>query len=576
MDVRLSRRVRAMGAIQTHQQHILIAVVGLFLASLVIGPLAVMFIMTFQPDTVLPFPIKKFSLDSYSAVFGQWVTYRLLFSTAIYALGSLAVGLTLAIILGWLVGRTDLPLRNLTYGLVFASFGVPGLIVGLGWGVAASPRAGMLNVLIRNVFGLDGNSGPLNVYSWPGLILVTGFSIAPSIFILLSTLFERMDPNLENASLVSGANRITTLRRVTLPVLRPGLLTVMVYYLTVLIQSFEVPLALGLPARIPVLSTRIYVLSQPEFGRIDYSFASTFGIIALVIGLGLMAVYFSLTRLERRFQVITGKGYRPDRIRLGKWKPLAVAVVLIILLGKVAVPVLALAITAIYPLGVMPWDNWGAGSVDAFRIIFTSSKILRSLSNTALLIIITPTIGVIIAALVAWLSRRSKVKGARLLDQIAFLPLPIPGIVMALGLLLIFVRTPLWGSIWIIVLALVVNFQPFGVRLISASLAQVSNELEDVGLTSGAGPMTNFRHIVVPLVLPALRSSWMWMFAHSARDFTYPIMFRSTQNLVIASVIWEMWQEPRNNPQAAGLALLMVGFLWIMSFAVRRGSDHVT
>ena len=552
-------------------QRNLVILVGVILTLAIFIPLLVMIAMTFQPGAILPFPIQNVSLESYRDVFLTSVTYRLMWNTALYAGGSIVVGMALATFIAWFVGRTDLPLRNTVHALVYASFGIPGLIIGLGWAIAAAPRSGYLNQLIRALVGSDARSGPIDIFSWYGLILVTGLSIAPSMFVFLSSLFERMDPSLEEASQIVGANRLHTLRHVTLPLMRPGLATVVVYFTTVLIQSFEIPLALGIPARIPVLSTQIYIESQPEFGSVNYSFASTVGIIALVTGLALMAVYFAVTRYARQFQVITGKDYKAKRVSLRGWKWPVFGVIVFLIMLKVVVPIVALAETAFLPLSVRPWEHLGDASFDAFRAVFDNHKVRQSLLNTLLVVLTASTVGVFFATLVAWLSLRSRVRGAYLLQHLSFLPLPIPAVVMALGLLLVAIRTPLWGSIWIIAIAHIINFQPFGVRLVSTAVMQIGDELEEAGQITGGSPFHNFRHIVVPLIFPAIRNAWMWMFAHSARDFTYPLMFRATNNLVIATVIWEFWQEPAGQGEAAALSLLLVGVLWLVAFLPRYG-----
>lgn len=566
-----ARRTRTNWLSRIDQRHVIVYGTALVLAVTVVVPLAVMVIISLRPTAAIP-PITgtDFTLDNYRTTFADPVTYRLLLNTAMYALGSMAVGLVLGILMSWFVGRTNLPFRNGVYPMALASFAMPGVVTAFGWIVLGRPRTGILNTIIRGMTGSDGNTGPLNVFTLEGMILVTGVALAGSMFIFLAPYFQRMDPALEEAATTSGAGRLGTLRHVSIPLLFPGILTVAVYYVVIMVQIFEFPLAIGVTAGVPVLSVRVFLLTQPEFGLINYGLAATFAMIAMLIGLVLLGVYLWVTRQAERYQVITGKGYRPSRMDLGFWKWPAAVFVFGIFGIKIILPLLALiwASLLLYfqPLSM---DALSLVSLDNYRSVFGSERIRNSLLNTALLVTLAPTLSILLAALVAWASTRIRLRGVRMLEILAFMPLAIPGIVMGLAMLVTLIRTPIWGSVWIIIIGHTIGFLPFGVRLLSAAILQIGRELEEAGSTSGATPLTIFRVVILPLVLPAFLNGWLWVFAHSIRDFTYPLLFSTPDNAVLATQIWELWTTP-DIPKGSALSVLLVVFLMAFVFVIRK------
>lgn len=551
------------------QRHVLLAVTWAVLALLVLVPLLVLLLSTVQPGAIVTMPPREWSLEHYRTVFLDGVTYRLLLNTLGYALGSVLVALLPALILSWLVGRTDLPFRGAFHGLALASFAIPSLITAFGWILLASPRSGALNVLWRNLSGSKEMEGPLNVYTLPGMVLVTGIALVPSVFTFLVTMFERMDPSLEEAAATSGANAAATARRITLPLLLPGIATALVFYLVVLIQTFEIPLAIGLSAGIPVLSTRIFLLTQPESGLLQYGLAATFSLIALGTGFALLLAYSYVTRLDQRFQIVTGKGYRPRRRHLRAWKYPALLFAGTLVTVQLFLPLCILIWTALLPFYQPPsLTALQAVSLDTFRNVLAKPRVLQALGNTAVLVLVAATVTILLASLTAWLAQRSRIRGAGLLDQMAFLPSSIPTVVVGLALLLLFIRTPAYGTIWIVALGHVIHFLPFGVRLMGGAILQISRELEEAAAVSGTTPLGTFRYVVLPLILPALVNGWIWVFAHSLRDFTFPLMLRATGNVVIATMIWELWSQP-DTPGAAALSVILVLCVGLIALLIR-------
>lgn len=558
------------------QLRMLIIGVAIVLVLIVIGPLITLLLSTLDPYSVIPFPPQQFALNNYEAVFENPYTYQVLFNTLQYALGSIAVGLPLGVFVSWLVGRSDMPHREAIFAIAMASFAMPAVLTAFGWVLLASPQNGVINVFLREVVGINVSKGPINIYTMEGMIFVTGIALVPSVIVLLAPLFAALDRQLEEAATTSGAGVFNILRHVTLPLVFPGLVASFIFFTVLLIQVFEIPVAIGLKAGIPVLSTHIFLLTQPLYGTVQYSLAATFSLIALVTGVLLMTGYFLILRRSRQFEVLGGKGYRAARTALGRWKYPALVFVCGIFLLSPGLVFLILLWTALAPPYVAPsWEALSTLSFTAFGEALGNLRVVQSIGNTVILVVTSATVTMLLASLVAWLSQRSQVRGAHFLDQVAFMPLSMPGIVVSLALALLLARTPIYGTIWIIVLGHVIYFLPFGVRTISSAVVQIHKEQEEAGATSGAGKLGIFQRIILPLLIPAWLNGWAWVLGHSMRDFTFPLMLQTTQNAVVATMIWELWNQP-NTRGAAALSVVIVVLLGFVLYLVRRFAGRMS
>lgn len=261
----------------------------------------------------LPFESTSFTLDNHAVVFGSETTYRLFANTLIFAVGSVVLGLALAVGFAYLIERTNIPWRTLALVVVLAPMALSPFVAGIAWVLLANPKNGVLNVILRAAMGVSGNA-PLDVYSITGMILVTGIMLVPSTYIMVSGTFSRMDPSLEEASRLSGAGTWQTLRRVTIPLLRPGILGATIYYFVVAVEIFEIPALLGIPSGNYLLSTWIYYLVYAPGHLPDYGLAAGFGMLTLLLAAVLIYIYSRMTRQRDRFVTVSGPGWRPQLI----------------------------------------------------------------------------------------------------------------------------------------------------------------------------------------------------------------------------------------------------------------------
>lgn len=556
------------------QQRLVLSCVTLITLILVAAPLLILLRSSLLPQGALPFDTASLTFKNFVAAYGEPATLRLFFNTVIYAGGSVFFGMVLACVLTWLVERTNMPFRTVVKVAMFAEMTVPPLAFAFGWIMLLNPNNGVLNVWLKNLLRLE--QPPFDVYSLWMMIFISATELVPTMFVMLSGLFRNMDPQLEIAGAACGANYLRTVRRITLPLLIPGLLSVAIYMLMIMVQAFEIPLAIGLTARVPVLSAYIYLLSSPEGGMPRYGLAAAFGISLLLLAMILMGVYYAATRAGERFRVVTGKGFRPRRTDLGGWKYGAAAFTAAYFL-LMAAPLMTLLWTSLLPFYQLPsLSALVSVSLDNYRAILSSSKIQQAISNTFILVFSTASLAMALSGLISWFAVRSKSKLARLLDALAFSPLAIPRIVMGIAILLLYIRTPLYGTIWIIVLAQVTSYLAFGTRTINGGLMQIHPELENAATACGASWVATMRKILLPLLWPHFLNGWLWIVAHSMRDLTLALTLMSPDNVVLSSTLWMLWTFG-DIPRAAALLMLMVVSLLLLVLPIQlyasRGAE---
>ena len=564
--VSLIGRLRQRGE-RVVQPHVLLVAVAFITLVLVLGPLLVLIHTSLLPAGALPLSSEPLTLANFRAAFVQPDTAVLIRNTVWYAGGTVSLALALALGIAWLTERTDLPARGIIHTLMFSWMAVPPLVLAFGWILLLNPNNGVLNIALQAILGL--RRAPFTIYSMWVMIAVSGLSLVPTIFVMLANILRNMDPQLENAATASGAHRLTVLRRITLPLLSPGLLSVAIYMFMVMVQAFEVPLAIGLTAHVPVLSVRIYMLTAGSDALPEYGISAALGVVLMVFALGLMWGYFRLERTGERFRVVTGKAFRPLRHALGRLRPLmgiGVALYFVIML----LPLLMLLWTSLQPFYRTPsLDALTGVTLTHYREVLTQPLFQQAALNTAILAGSTATVVMSLAGLISWYSVRTKWRFAHWLDILAFMPIAVPHIVMAVAVMVLYLRTPLYGTLSLLIVAHTGIYIAFGTRTMNAGFLQIHRELESAASVSGAGWATTIRRIVLPLLWPQFVSGWLWVLAHSARDLTVPLMLMSTGNLVLSSLLWLTWEHP-NVPEASALAILLVLVLMSLVLVVRQ------
>jgi len=475
-------------------------------------------------------------------------------NTIIYALGSSSVAIGLGVSSAWLVARTDAPFRQTAMVAAFLSMAVPVIVKSIGWIMLLGPNSGLINVMLRVVVG--GEEGPIQLYSLGGMIFVEGMLWMPVVFLLTLPVLGAMDPSLEEAAATSGADLRHTFQRVTLPLMRPSIFAVFLLAFIRALESFEVPLLIGAPGDLQTLTTAIYQSMHTGFLP-KYGEASAFAVLLLGVVVVPLAYYYRLTKQADRFATITGKGFRPRRLKLGLWRmPLGLWLLSIPL--SLAAPVLIMVWASLLPVYKPPqFSDFAQLSSANYRSVWWRGDTLAGFANSALIGFWSATIVVTLTFTAAWLIVRYRSTARWALDVMISMPLVFPGIVLGITILIEFLALPtipIYGTIWILIFAFLIRFMPYGMRFCHAGILAIHRELEECGRTCGASALTVLRRIVLPLALPSVAAAWLYVFLHSVRDLSLAVLLAGPGSQVIASVILDLW----NNGEVPELAALAV------------------
>ena len=563
--------------------HVVPLLAVLFTLWLIVVPLVTLLVFSFRLGT--PWQPGAFTFQHYLTAYSDPQVYTMFANTAALAAASTTLALSIAVFFAFLTERTDMPFRNLAWGLMLIPMAMPGILFAISWVFLLSPKIGLINVWLRSLLALVGvevNEGPLNIYSLWGMIFLEGIRGVTTIFLIIVGAFRAMDPSLEEAARVSGASHSTSFFRIFIPLLTPALFAAGMYSFMTHLEALEIPIIIGFPSGIYVFPTYIYFTAQ-RFMPPQYGLSAALGASFLVVSILLVYGYRRVVGQAGRFATITGKGYRPRLIPLGKWRYPAFGAFVLYFTLTIAAPTLMLLWRSLVRFYVQPsWSALAQVTLKNYWEIFAEEQILHALVNTIIVGVATATLTMVLCLIIAWVIVRSKLKGRALLDSLTFLPHAIPGVTIGIALIFLYLNPPLnylplYGTIWIIVLGLTVGYTAFGSRAMNGAVTQIHIELEEAGKVSGASWSTIMRRIIFPLLLPAFVGGWIWVASHSLRSFSVPLILSSKNSIVLSVVMWDLWNNGRAGPTAAlgvllilALAILTIGGRWIVSRVHRQ------
>ncbi|MFM1816549.1 MAG: Trehalose transport system permease protein SugB [Pseudomonadota bacterium] len=542
---------------------------GLICAWLVFVPLLSLIYVSFAEDT--PAGPGALTLENYINAYSKDYLPGLFYNSLYYSIFGSIFTLILGAGIAWVVERTDTPGRNLFHALALVSFAVPGLLMGMAWVLTLSPNIGWGNGVLKAVFGLE--ESPFNIFSMWGMIWVFAANSFPLAYLLMGPAFRVLDIRMEEAAVVSGARPFDVTRRVTMPLLRPAILSVLLLVFIRAIESFEVPLLLGYPARIYVFTTEIrFAIAEapPQFG---YSSALGLTLLAIcVIGVYLFRI---MTRHAEAYATVTGKGYTPTPIKLGAWRwPISIITALVYIL-TLGLPLFALIWQSFYYKTIPNVDLFGEFTLRNYNYILGYEVFINALKNSAILGALSATIVVILGFVMAWLVQRSKNKLAWAIDAMAFIPIAIPSVIIGASVLFAYliIPIPVYNTIWILLIAYVTMFLPYGMRFASSGIIQIHKELEEVAEVSGASMLQMFRRVLLPLMSPALIAGWLYIFVMGVRELTASLFLAGPHTQVLGTISLTLWEEGGSLGTVAALAMVQIIPL-IMIVAVMRHMEN--
>jgi len=513
-------------------------------------------------------PGAHFTIANYIKAYVDKEFYLLLLNSIYYAIGTCTLTFLIGTFLAWVSERTNTPFKKLFIVMSLIPFIIPGILSTISWILLLSPKIGLINIVIKEAFGLE--SAPFNVYSMWGMIWAESIHLYPLVFLLMSAAFRNMDTSLEEAALTAGSSTFQTFRKVTLPLMRPAMVSVLLINFIRGIEAFEVPALIGVPAKISVFTTKIF-LAIHQFPS-DFGLAGAYAVTLLAISTIGVLIYGKITRREERYATVTGKGYRPRVIDLGGWKWVTLAVAFVIFLLAVILPIFVLLWSSFIPYyGVPSAELVSKMTLANYKYILNYPLAATAFKNSFYLSVGSATLVMLLTSVIAWITVKTKLPGRAFLDTMAFIPIAMPGIVLGVSLIWVYLTLPIpiYGTIWVLLLAYMTKYIPYGIRAASASMIQINKELEEASLTAGGTWFQTFRKIVLPLLMPGFTAGWIYISIIALRELSTSILLYSYNSTVLSIMAFDLW-EGGQYTYVCALGVLMVLLLVTMAAVARK------
>lgn len=548
----------------------LLASVTAFVATLSIVPLFYLLWNSFKPiglGNLADFSFTNFTFENFVRAYSDPAIITMLLHSFFFAAGSMVMAFLFGGVIAFLVERTDTPMKNLAYGLMFIPLIVPNALNAIGWVLLLSPNNGILNLLWRS---LGFKEALFDAYTLSAMFWVEGLSTAPLAFLMFGASLRGMDPSLEEAAFTSGAGRWTAFRTVTVKLMTPALAGIGLLQFIRGIEAFEVPYIMGMGKGLRVFSTAIYV-SVRELSPPDYGAAFVLSLVLVVLAVVGIVFYQRIMAQSERYATITGKGFRPRIFSLGKWRYVAGGFIGFYFFASVLLPFLVLLWTSFLPYYQTPSvEAVKRLSLGSYRDLFARDIFYLCVKNTLALAVAVSVVGMLLSLAVSWIVVRWKPKGSSLLDLLAFLPFAVPGIAMGFAFMVAFLTfsNPIYGTLWIIILAYLTSFLPIGTRFTHAAITQIRAELEEAAATCGAGLFGIMRHILIPLILPSLVSGGLYLFLLCVKVVSAAAILWNPDSVILSIYVLQLWGEGRL-PVVSALAVVTVVSLTGLFLAAR-------
>ena len=513
-------------------------------------------------------PGATYTIQNYVKAYFDKEFYLLLLNSVYYALGTCTLTFLIGTFLAWVSERTNTPLKKLFVVMSLIPFIIPGILSTISWILLLSPKIGLINIVVKQVLGLE--AAPFNVYSMWGMIWAEAIHLYPLVFLLMSAAFRNMDTSLEEAALTAGSSTLQTFWKVTLPLMRPAMFSVLLINFVRGIEAFEVPALIGVPAKISVFTTKIF-LAIHQFPS-DFGLAGAYAVTLLVISTVGVLIYGRITRKEERYATVTGKGYRPRVIDLGGWKYLTLGISFVIFFLAVILPVFVLLWSSFIPYyGVPSWELMQKMTWANYQYILNYPLALTAFKNSFYLSVGSATLVMLLTSVIAWITVKTKLPGRAFLDNMTFIPIAMPGIVLGVSLIWVYLTLPIpiYGTIWVLLLAYMTKFIPYGIRAASSSMIQINKELEEASFTAGGTWFQTFRKVILPLLMPGFTAGWIYISIIALRELSTSILLYSYNSTVLSIMAFDLW-EGGQYTYVCALGVLMVLLLVAMAFTARK------
>ena len=554
------------------------AVVAAILLYEIAVPLAILVwgsVSSARPGQAEFFSLSSATLDNFTRAFEGGRMLGVLADTATFAGGTTVLSFALGTFLAWVVERTNTPLRRFITMLLVLRLILPGILTTIAWIFLASPRIGTLNLWVQTLFGLE--EPPFDVYTMSGMIWVEAMDVLPLVFLLMAAALRSMDPSLEEASLIAGKGLFRTTSFITVPLILPAVLATLILVVIRGIETFETPALIGIPAQHFTFVVEIW--RRTATTPTDFGLAAVYAMLVLAFCACLLFIYNRFTRNASQFAVISGKAFRPRRTDLGAMRWVTLAASLLIMMFSIGLPLIILVWASFYPpyqgfqpitpeaFPLLSWDN--------YREVLDSDLAKRAFWNSTFLGLVSATLVVALISVTAWITVKTKIPGRKILDHLAFAPIAIPAVTMGLAFLWFYLTVPIpvYGTIWILLLLYIARYTAVSMRIMSASMTQVNDELHEAADVAGAGWWRSFRTVTLPLLRPGLLAAWIFVMVHAFRELSASLLVYSFGNEPIGVAIFDIWENGSYGLLSA-FGMIVVVALIVFSIVARAISTR--
>jgi iron(III) transport system permease protein len=550
------------------QESVATIVVSIVVAAAVLLPLLALVVSSFQVMDPSGFDT-SWGLDNYRRLYTDRIIPKAFVNTVLISTGTTVLATVLGVSLAWINARTNCPWRDRLEAWNLTPFFLSPFVGAIAWHDLASPKIGLLNAWARDHLGVRGYL--FNVDNIWGVIWVTAIFFTPLVYLFVIGSLRRMDPSLEDSARTTGASLLRTTLTVTLPLVAPGILSGAIIVFVTAAGDFGVPFKLSAPYGWETLTTQIF--SKAVGDDANYYLGATMSMALAAITVVLIWVQQRYIA-PRSFTTVTGKGFRPNVHDLGRWKFAALGYNVAFILVAVVLPIFCLVVVSMHPVWqgrILPADmslhNY------ARTLFFWRSDSIRAATNgiynSFILAFAGATIAMMLSLVVSYMIHRTKGFGARLLDFLCVVPIGFPGIVLAMGVLVTYIRTPIYATLWILLLGYITRFFPYGQRNIASVMLAISEELDQSSRMAGASWLTTMRRITIPLLKPGIFAGWILLFVIFLRELSISIMLYSTGNETLSVGVYYL-SNFENEPLTCALSMAQTVVLVVCFLIFRR------
>jgi iron(III) transport system permease protein len=494
-------------------------------------------------------------LDNYLRVFGDRDILPMLGNSVLYAAGSAALGTGLGALLAWIVARTNTPGKALVELMPLYPILMPPIMKNIAWILLLAPKSGILNNMLQQYFGIT--EPVFNAFSMAGMIWVFGVACVPLGYLFLLPVFLSFDPSLEESAYIAGSKPVHTMLKITFPLAVPAFLSAFVLNFLRGLRSFETPVLQGTPGNIKVFVSRVYDSMALEFNT---GLATAYSIVLVAMSIITLYFYIRTTRFSERYATITGKGYRVNVIDIGPWKYVTFLAVFLYFLVGIAIPFVVLIVVSMIPyFDYETFMKFPSNAVlSNYFIVMKHPSFVSGLYNSLILSVSIAVITVLAGIVMAFTIYRTRAIGMKIFEFIGTLPLAFPPLVLSVGLVIIFLGTPLYNSLWALGLGLFVAYFPYAFRNASGSIVNIHKELDEAAWVHGAKWRHVFFRITLPILKPSVGGALFYIFVEAVRNVDVAVLLTSPGKEYGPVTLFEYFRVGQWAEAAAGGVIYLI------------------